>query len=74
MLLADILKELDSRVIAGDPDCEVSSVEFDSRRAKEGSVFVCIKGFTVDGHSFAGQATSPPLIGMSATISKRRFS
>lgn len=58
VLLADILKELDSRVIAGDPDCEVSSVEFDSRRAKEGSVFVCIKGFTVDGHSFVGQAAA----------------
>ena len=58
MLLSDILKELDSRIISGDPACEVTSVEFDSRRVQAGSVFVCIKGFTVDGHSFAGSAAA----------------
>ncbi|MCR5339873.1 MAG: UDP-N-acetylmuramoyl-L-alanyl-D-glutamate--2,6-diaminopimelate ligase [Saccharofermentans sp.] len=58
MLLSDILKELDTRIITGDPSCDVTSVEFDSRRVKAGSVFVCIKGFTVDGHSFAGSAAS----------------
>lgn len=56
MLLSDILKELDSRVITGDPACEVTSVEFDSRRVRTGSVFVCIKGFNVDGHSFVRNA------------------
>ena len=58
VLLSDILKELDSRIISGDPSCDVTSVEFDSRRVQEGSVFVCIKGFNVDGHSFAGSAAS----------------
>ena len=58
MLLSDILKELDTRIITGDPACDVTSVEFDSRRVQAGSVFVCIKGFTVDGHSFAGSAAS----------------
>ena len=58
MLLSDILKELDTRIITGDPSCDVTSVEFDSRRVQAGSVFVCIKGFTVDGHSFAGSAAS----------------
>lgn len=58
VLLSDILKELDSRIISGDPSCDVTSVEFDSRRVQEGSVFVCIKGFNVDGHSFAGNAAS----------------
>lgn len=58
MLLSDILKELDSRIISGDPACEVTSVEFDSRRVQAGSVFVCIKGFNVDGHAFAGSAAA----------------
>ena len=56
MLLSDILNEIDSRIITGDPCRDVTSVEFDSRRVSAGSVFVCIKGFTVDGHSFAGRA------------------
>ncbi|MBO4450191.1 MAG: UDP-N-acetylmuramoyl-L-alanyl-D-glutamate--2,6-diaminopimelate ligase [Clostridiales bacterium] len=56
MLLSDILRELDYRVISGDPDVEVTSVEFDSRRVHEGSVFVCIKGFKTDGHKFVASA------------------
>ena len=52
MLLSDILKELDSRVITGDTACDVTSVEFDSRNVIEGSLFVCIIGFNSDGHSF----------------------
>lgn len=58
MLLSDILKEIDSRVITGDPACDVSSVEFDSRRVCAGSVFVCIRGFNNDGHSFIGSAVA----------------
>ena len=56
MLLSDVLNELDYRLISGDVSCDVNSVEFDSRKVGPGSVFVCIKGFSVDGHSFAGKA------------------
>nr|WP_148296804.1 UDP-N-acetylmuramoyl-L-alanyl-D-glutamate--2,6-diaminopimelate ligase [Halalkalibacter akibai] len=35
---------------------QVSSLEMDSRQVKEGTVFICIKGYTVDGHDFAQQA------------------
>ena len=52
VLLSDILKELDSRVITGDTACDVTSVEFDSRNVTEGAVFVCIIGFNSDGHSY----------------------
>lgn len=65
MQLADILKELDSRVIAGDLACEVTSVQFDSRRAVQGCIFVCIKGFNVDGHSYVRDAA---LAGASCVI------
>lgn len=34
----------------------VTGIEMDSRKIKPGDVFVCIKGFTVDGHDFAKQA------------------
>lgn len=38
------------------PDCEVKDITIDSRAVGEGSVFVCIRGENVDGHSFAKMA------------------
>jgi UDP-N-acetylmuramoyl-L-alanyl-D-glutamate--2,6-diaminopimelate ligase len=35
---------------------EITSIENDSRKVKKGSLFICIKGFTVDGHDFAEAA------------------
>src|SRR5699024_12586190 len=35
---------------------EVTGLESDHRLIKEGNIFVCIKGFTVDGHKFAEEA------------------
>ena len=34
---------------------EITSIEADSRKVKEGSLFVCMKGYTVDSHDFAKQ-------------------
>lgn len=35
---------------------EINGLKMDNRKIENGDVFVCIKGFTVDGHSFAKQA------------------
>ncbi|WP_435382658.1 UDP-N-acetylmuramoyl-L-alanyl-D-glutamate--2,6-diaminopimelate ligase [Bacillus altitudinis] len=35
---------------------EITSIEMDSREVKKGSLFVCIKGYTVDGHDYAEKA------------------
>lgn len=35
---------------------EISSIENDSRMIQTGSLFICIKGYTVDGHDFAESA------------------
>ena len=37
-------------------DCEITHITNDSREAKNGSLFVCIKGFSTDGHLFAKKA------------------
>ncbi|WP_227395719.1 UDP-N-acetylmuramoyl-L-alanyl-D-glutamate--2,6-diaminopimelate ligase [Jeotgalibacillus aurantiacus] len=34
----------------------ITSLETDSRKVLAGSVFICIKGYTVDGHDYARQA------------------
>ena len=52
MLLISVLNNIEYKTIAGDLDKEISSVEQDSRVVKEGALFVCVKGFTVDGHTF----------------------
>ena len=56
MLLPNVLNDIDFKLISGDLEKEITSVEFDSRKVTSGSMFVCVQGFTVDGHSFAGKA------------------
>ncbi|WP_164215375.1 UDP-N-acetylmuramoyl-L-alanyl-D-glutamate--2,6-diaminopimelate ligase [Virgibacillus sp. YIM 98842] len=37
---------------------EINTLEMDSRAVTEGSLFVCISGYTVDGHHFVEEAVS----------------
>ena len=37
-------------------DCEISSIEFDSREVKEGSIFFALKGLKEDGSIFIEEA------------------
>ena len=53
MELCEVLNGIEYTLISGDLTTQISSVEFDSRKVTEGSLFICITGFTVDGHSFA---------------------
>ena len=34
----------------------INTIEMDSRQVDDGSLFICIEGYTVDGHDFAHQA------------------
>lgn len=56
MLLSRLLKSLD--INSEIDDREISDVVYDSRNAKRDCVFVCLRGATVDGHSFAAQAAA----------------
>ena len=58
MLLESVLNNIEYRLISGSLDKEIASVEFDSRKVINGSLFVCVKGFTVDGHTFAAKAAA----------------
>ena len=42
--------------LKGTVDVDVAGLVYDSRQAHEGCVFFCISGFTIDGHTFAGEA------------------
>lgn len=54
--LIDILATVDVLETVGNPDVEVSSLQFDSRKVEAGSLFVATCGTQVDGHSFIGTA------------------
>ena len=56
MNFEEIVKGLPVKVLKSSGDREISSVEFDSRKVKEGSLFIAVKGFTVDGHDFVKSA------------------
>ena len=43
-------------IISCDFDTEIDNITDDSRQAREKTLFVCIKGLTVDGHKYAPKA------------------
>jgi len=49
---------------------KINKIEMDSRKVSEGDMFVCIKGFTVDGHDFADKALEQ---GASLIVSERKL-
>jgi UDP-N-acetylmuramoyl-L-alanyl-D-glutamate--2,6-diaminopimelate ligase len=58
--------------VFGDTLTEISSVEYNSKKIKNGGLFAAISGFSTDGHSFVGEAVRS---GASAVlVSKERVS
>lgn len=56
MKLNELLKTVEYTLIKGNADTEVSDIIYDSRKITPGSMFVCLKGYNSDGHSYASQA------------------
>ena len=56
MNIKSLLKEMDYLSFTGNDDIEISGITNDSRRIREGDLFVAIKGFTDDGHKFIKNA------------------
>jgi UDP-N-acetylmuramoyl-L-alanyl-D-glutamate--2,6-diaminopimelate ligase len=56
MLLRDLLAPLLPVRVTGDDSMEITGLTADSRKVQPGCLFVCLTGFTVDGHAFAAQA------------------
>lgn len=52
MRIGDWLKRLSYEIVQGNPEESVDEVIYDSRKAKEHTVFVCIKGSVRDSHDF----------------------
>lgn len=50
--LAQLLERLEYTCVQGSTDIEIQEVLADSRKAGEGSLFICIRGAVKDGHDF----------------------
>lgn len=58
MKLDKLLERLQYEVVQGSDGTEVTTLINDSRKVKEGSVFVCIRGAVSDGHKFAADVAA----------------
>lgn len=56
MKLSELLEKIDCIRAEGDLETEIASIEYDSRKVKENTLFVCLKGFQSDGHDYAQTA------------------
>ncbi|MEH7086388.1 UDP-N-acetylmuramoyl-L-alanyl-D-glutamate--2,6-diaminopimelate ligase [Neobacillus drentensis] len=71
MNLQKLLKNLHLLVPYLGEDPEITSIENDNRKVQIGSLFICIKGYTVDGHDFAESAVKS---GAAAVLAERPLS
>lgn len=56
MILSDLLQNISLKSTFGNSEIEVTSIQFDSRKVVNGSVFVATRGTATDGHDFIGAA------------------
>lgn len=71
MKLQTLLKSLHQLTPYQGEDPTVLSIHNDNRKVEAGSLFICIKGYTVDGHDFAQDAVEK---GAVAVVSERPLS
>lgn len=55
MKLINLIEGLQINQVIGNTNIEIAAIEFDSRRIKQGGLFVATVGTTVDGHTFIPQ-------------------
>ncbi|HEU4962546.1 MAG TPA: UDP-N-acetylmuramoyl-L-alanyl-D-glutamate--2,6-diaminopimelate ligase [Bacilli bacterium] len=56
MRLQELIAPIFLKQVIGDPDVHIEHLTEDSRQVKPGSLFVAMRGYTVDGHKYVHQA------------------
>ncbi len=70
MKLSKLIEPLDDAVLSGSSDIEITSLCYDSRRSKPGSLFIALRGGVTDGHRYVEEALSK---GASAVMVEQDF-
>ncbi len=56
MRLADLLNDIEYTCLQGDLNLEIKDIVYDSRKVRQGDLFVCLKGYNTDGHQYIADA------------------
>ncbi|MBU3142276.1 UDP-N-acetylmuramoyl-L-alanyl-D-glutamate--2,6-diaminopimelate ligase [Clostridium sp. CF012] len=56
MKLGKIMENINLDLINGNIDIDISEIQYDSRKIKNGDLFFCIEGYKVDGHEYIQNA------------------
>lgn len=56
MKLKELLKNVPTKSIHGSQEIDISGIAYDSRRVREGYLFICVRGSKLDGHEFSYEA------------------
>jgi UDP-N-acetylmuramoyl-L-alanyl-D-glutamate--2,6-diaminopimelate ligase len=56
MKLSELIKTIDATIVCGSTDIDIDALTIDSRKAKAGTLFVCIYGIHTDGHKYIPSA------------------
>lgn len=54
--LQELLHLIPQASVTGNQDCLIADMAYDSRKVKQGSLFVCLHGAHVDGHDYIDEA------------------
>jgi len=54
--LRTMMQGLDYNLISGALDQDIKGISYDSRKTKQGDLFICISGLSTDGHNYIEQA------------------
>ncbi len=56
MKLKELIADIDFEILFGETDVQITGISCDSRKCKQGYVFVAIRGFESDGHKYIKNA------------------
>ena len=56
MRLHEVLTDVPYQILKGNDQVEIEGICYDSRKAKKGDVYVCLKGVKADGHQYIDDA------------------
>jgi len=68
--LSQLIENLELEQVTGDINITINGLSNDSRQIRPGNLFIAIKGYRADGHSFIGEAIKK---GAKAVISQQPF-
>lgn len=66
MKLSRLLQALEEHRFTGDPDLDIRGLAYDSRKVGPGYLFVAMRGHTLDGHEYLGDALARGAVALAA--------